>query len=104
MEHAPQPPAKKSNVWKIVLGVGCTIALLLGALCVGGTYYLAKKASEAFVLEPAKVEELAGKIIPGTRPIEGYKGVMGMELMGIRMAVIGALAVAAKNAAMPTRA
>lgn len=89
MQHPPQQPAKKSNVWKIVLGVGCAMILLLGALCVGGTYFLAKKASEAFVFEPAKVEELAGKIIPGARPIDDYHGVMGMELIGIKMAVIG---------------
>jgi hypothetical protein len=78
-------PKKKRNLW-LWIGGGCLGVVVLGmATCGIVGYYFIK---DAMITDPAKVEELAREILPLTKP-EGTQGLMGVKIMGFKMAFLG---------------
>ncbi len=82
MTDTPSTP-KKSNTGKILLGCGLLALLIL----VGGgaTAYFVFK--DSFMMDPVRVEALAGDINGADAPA-GFNGVLGIDVVGVKTAVL----------------
>lgn len=79
----------QSSLLKNCLIVGCLMALV-GAIGFGAfTWWIANKVGQAFTDDPTKVQELAGRILPGAKAPQGYSGVGG-DLFGFSGVVFSA--------------
>jgi hypothetical protein len=85
MPGAAPPEQKKGFSWlKCCLIVGC-LAIVIG----GGAFaFIAYQASKMMMFDPVKVQNLANDIVPCEVPA-GYAGFMGMNVAGVKMAMIG---------------
>lgn len=84
---APAPQAQKSGMpgWlKCCLIAGCVAVLGVGGFLALSGYMMSK----AFMLDPVKVNAVARDIVPCDPP-PGYNGFMGMNMAGVKMAMIG---------------
>ncbi|MEW6278685.1 MAG: hypothetical protein AB1758_08700 [Candidatus Eremiobacterota bacterium] len=60
------------------------LVVLAGLACVGGGYFLYKKASQYVTFDSTRVEEMAGEILPGAAAPDGYSGFMGVNLKDVQ--------------------
>lgn len=64
---------------KYLAGCGCTV-LLLGAIAAGvGGYFAYRAVSSTFMVDPARVTELAQREAPGAQLPAGFVGAFGMD-------------------------
>jgi hypothetical protein len=82
-EPAPQQKSGMPGWLKCCLIVGCLV-LLIGGIAAGVMVYT---ASKMFMMDPVKVNALAKDIVP-CEPPPGYAGFMGMNVAGVKMAMI----------------
>lgn len=84
-----QTEKPKSNVLRNCLVIGCLMAFLAAGCVVAGSYWFYKKVADAVSTDPAKVEAIAQKMLPGARPPAGYKALFGGDLFGFQGAFFG---------------
>jgi hypothetical protein len=89
--------AKKSNLWKWLLGCGCAVALM-GILVIGGVVWYGMKS---FTTDPAKAKEIGDSIVKFDLP-PGYTMVFGSAppFIGWKMVAFGDARQNPKNTGM----
>lgn len=83
-EHPDEAKAGGSGFLKFCLVCGCLVALLgVGAAVAGVALF-----RNMFFMDPVKVEQNLKEILPSEVP-EGYQGLFGMSMAGVKMSVVG---------------
>lgn len=74
---------------KAILGCGCLFALV-GALVVGaGGFWAYRAAKNTFMVDPARITQLAERESPGAKVPPGFAPKFGMDMAQLQMVIFG---------------
>lgn len=79
-------PPRKGGVWRWVLLVGCGLLLLGLGTCAGVAFLGYGLVKDTVIMDPARIDAVAGQILPGAGAPPGYEAQMAMDVAGFKTA------------------